>query len=292
MKKFEANCLEDVYELASAEFNCSITELEIEVIQQPSKGFLGFGKKNAIIEVCFKSNCKTYVHETKTFKNKDIKIEDFSERVEYSNRTEEKKQKEPEEKKVEPMSKVSKVESKDKIFDNFYNEENSQNEISKIVIKKDKEKILEEVKAGIHLLFDDTCYRIDEINVEFYDEETLYVEFLGEDSALLIGKEGYRYKALSYILFNWINEKYGLMLRLEVAQFLKNQEAAIYTYLEPIIEIIKEKGTFKTKPLDGILVHIALKKLREEFPNKYVAVKTNVRGDKYVLVNEYRTREV
>ena len=291
MKKFESDCLEKVYELASAEFNCSITELEIEVIQQPSKGFLGFGKKNAIIEVCYKDNCKKYVQETKSFKNKDVRIEEISDRIEYSNKSEEEKFSRKEEKK-EPLIKVPKVESKDKIFDNFYNEEASQNEVSKIVIKKDKEKILEEVKAGINLLFQDTCYKIDQINVEFYDEETLYVEFLGEDSALLIGKEGYRYKALSYILFNWINEKYGLMLRLEVAQFLKNQEEAIYTYLEPIIEIIKEKGTFKTKPLDGILVHIALKKLRDEFPDKYVAVKTNVRGDKYVLVNEYRAREV
>ena len=291
MKKFESDCLEKVYELASAEFNCSITELEIEVIQQPSKGFLGFGKKNAIIEVCYKDNCKKYVQETKSFKNKDVRIEEVSDRIEYSNKSEEEKFSRKEEKK-EPLNKVPKVESKDKIFDNFYNEEASQNEVSKIVIKKDKEKILEEVKAGINLLFQDTCYKIDQINVEFYDEETLYVEFLGEDSALLIGKEGYRYKALSYILFNWINEKYGLMLRLEVAQFLKNQEEAIYTYLEPIIEIIKEKGTFKTKPLDGILVHIALKKLRDEFPDKYVAVKTNVRGDKYVLVNEYRAREV
>ena len=291
MKKFESDCLEKVYELASAEFNCSITELEIEVIQQPSKGFLGFGKKNAVIEVCYKDNCKKYVQETKSYKNKDVRIEEISDRIEYSNKSEEEKFSRKEEKK-EPLIKVPKVESKDKIFDNFYNEEASQNEVSKIVIKKDKEKILEEVKAGINLLFQDTCYKIDQINVEFYDEETLYVEFLGEDSALLIGKEGYRYKALSYILFNWINEKYGLMLRLEVAQFLKNQEEAIYTYLEPIIEIIKEKGTFKTKPLDGILVHIALKKLRDEFPDKYVAVKTNVRGDKYVLVNEYRAREV
>ena len=289
MKKFEANCLEKVYELATKEFNCSITELEIEVIQQPSKGFLGFGKKNAIIQACFKNNCKTYVQETKTFRNKDVKIEEISERLEYSNKIEEKSFSED---KYESVSRVSKVETKDKIFDNFYNEEASQTEISKIVIKKDKEKILEEIKEGLSLLFDNTCYKLDNINVEFYDEETLYIEFLGEDSALLIGKEGYRYKALSYILFNWINEKYGLMLRLEVAQFLKNQEEAIYTYLEPIIEIIKEKGTFKTKPLDGILVHIALKRLREEFPDKYVAVKTNVRGDKYVLINEYRAREI
>lgn len=291
MKKFEANCLEKVYELATAEFNCSITELEIDVIQQPSKGFLGFGKKNAIIQVCFKDNCKTYVQETKIFKNKDIKIQEVSERIEYSNQKEENNNFQKEEKK-EPSCTVPKVESKDKIFDKFYHEDGSQSEISKIVIKKDKDKILKEVEEGIHLLFDNTCYKLDKVNVDFYDEETLYIEFLGEDSALLIGKEGYRYKALSYILFNWINEKYGLMLRLEVAQFLKNQEEAIYTYLDPIIEIIKEKGTFKTKPLDGILVHIALKKLREEFPDKYVAVKTNVRGDKYVLVNEYRAREI
>lgn len=289
MKKFEANCLEKVYELATAEFNCSITELEIEVIQQPSKGFLGFGKKNAIIQACFKNNCRTYVQETKTFKNKDVKIEEISQRIENSIKSE---QNDISKEKEQVVVASPKMESKDKIFDNFYNENASQTEISKIVVKKDKEKILEEVKEGISILFDNTCYKIEKINVEFYDEETLYIEFLGEDSALLIGKEGYRYKALSYILFNWINEKYGLMLRLEVAEFLKNQEEAIYTYLEPIIEIIKEKGTFKTKPLDGILVHIALKKLREEFPDKYVAVKTNVRGDKYVLVNEYRAREI
>jgi len=290
MRKFEAKCLEEVYELASADFKCSITDLEIEVIQQPSKGFLGFGKKNAIIQVCFKDNCKTYTKKTssQTFNKKDIKIEDISSKIEQS-----KKDEMPccSDKTEDKVVKSCKSEPKDKIFDNFYNEEKSQSDISNIIIKKDKQEIVDEVKADIDLLFNDTCYEIDNIKVEFCEEDTLYVEFTGNDSALLIGKEGYRYKALSYILFNWINEKYGLMLRLEVAEFLKNQEASIYTYLEPVIEVIKEKGTFKTKPLDGILVHIALKKLREEFPNKYVAVKTNVRGDKYVLVNEYRSKE-
>lgn len=289
MKKFEATCLEEVYELATAEFNCSITDLEIEIIQQPSKGFLGFGKKNAVIQACFKNNCKTYEKKpsSNSFKSKDIKIEDVSKKIEDSNRVEEKAHP----KKEVKASNVRKVESKEKIFDNFYNEDDSQAQISNIIVKKDKEEILNEVKDGINTLFSDSCYGIDNIKIEFYDEETLYVEFTGSDSALLIGKEGYRYKALSYILFNWINEKYGLMLRLEVAEFLKNQEAAIHTYLGPVIETIKEKGTFKTKPLDGILVHIALKKLRDEFPDKYVAVKTNVRGDKYVLVNEYRSKE-
>jgi spoIIIJ-associated protein len=61
--------------------------------------------------------------------------------------------------------------------------------------------------------------------------------------------------------------------------------------LIPVIQTIKEDGFYKTKPLDGILVHIALKRLREEFPNKYVAVKTNIKGDKYILVNEYKKQQ-
>ena len=297
MKQFEAKTLEEVYELASNEFGCSITELEIDIVQQPSNGFLGFGKKNAIISVNQKQNKRRDRRPREhKFRKKDIKIEDVSKKIEDSNKADAKKaeqrRKKEEKKKVQPkLRDVPKVESKEKIFDNFYGDDSSKDEVSKIIVKKESQDILEEVNRGIISLFEDTCYGIDNIKVEFYDENTLYVEFTGEDSALLIGKEGYRYKALSYILFNWINEKYGLMLRLEVAEFLKNQETAIHAYLEPVIETIKEKGSFKTKPLDGILVHIALKKLREEFPEKYVAVKTNVRGDKYVLVNEYRSKE-
>ncbi len=293
MKKFEAKCLEEVYELAAADFKCSITELDINLIQQPSKGFLGFGKKTAIIEVCFKENCKRYETETttETFRKKDIQIDDVSKRINDSNKNDELVKSNLRSQNKPILNEVPKDNSKNKIFDNFYNEDKSQTEMSTLVVKKNKDELLNEITEAINLLFKDTCYEIDNIKINFYDDETLYVEFTGKDSALLIGKEGYRYKALSYILFNWINEKYGLMLRLEVAEFLKNQETSIYAYLEPVIEVIKEKGTFKTKPLDGILVHIALKKLREEFPNKYVAVKTNVRGDKYVLVNEYKSKE-
>jgi len=300
MKKFEAKSLEEAYELATLEFACSITQLNIEIVQQASKGFLGFGKKNAIISVLEKRNNSHNSRESKEqrFKKKDIKIEEFSKQMEDSNKRDEQKikKKKSSEKKVykekkEQLSSVPKIDSKEKIFDNFYSKSNSNEEMATIVVKKDKDQIIKEVEAGLDSLFGDICYEIDAIKVEFYDENTLYIEFTGKDSALLIGKEGYRYKALSYILFNWINERYSLMLRLEVAEFLKNQESSIHTYLDPVIEAIYEKGSFKTKPLDGILVHIALKKLREEFPEKYVAVKTNIKGDKYVLVNEYRSKD-
>lgn len=49
--RIEADNLELAYKNAVSEFKCSITELEIQLIQSPNKGFLGFFRKKAIIEV-------------------------------------------------------------------------------------------------------------------------------------------------------------------------------------------------------------------------------------------------
>ena len=49
-KEFEANTLEEAYEKASLEFECSIVDLQIDIIQTPSSGFLGFFKKTAVIK--------------------------------------------------------------------------------------------------------------------------------------------------------------------------------------------------------------------------------------------------
>ncbi|WP_416862382.1 Jag N-terminal domain-containing protein, partial [Helicobacter ganmani] len=49
MKKIEAETLENALIIASNDFECSVVDLEYEIIQNPSKGFLGIGKKLAII---------------------------------------------------------------------------------------------------------------------------------------------------------------------------------------------------------------------------------------------------
>lgn len=272
-KQFRAKTLEEAYENATASLNCSITDLDIEIVQTGSQGFFGLFVKEAIIIVEL-NNIATptqtkQIQPTQKSKNQKIK----QEIKEEPKQTQEIQAKEI---------------KKEKIFNDFYNDTETKEIHDNISIKPDDNIITTEIKEKINQLFAHTCYKLDEINVSMHDNETLYIEFTGEDAALLIGKEGYRYKALSYILFNWIHEKYNLMLRLEVAQFLTSQEEAIYTYLVPVIQTIKDDGFYKTKPLDGVLVHIALTKLRDEFPDKYVAVKTNVKGDKYILVNEYR----
>ena len=150
------------------------------------------------------------------------------------------------------------------------------------------DKVTSEIKAKVDELFSMLCYDIDNIEVKMYDDNTVFIHFTGNDCALLIGKEGYRYKAISYVLFNWIHDTYGIMLRLEIAEFLVNQEESMKKYIDSILPDIKEQVYYKTKILDGILVHIALTILREELPEKYIAVKQNVNKEKYILINEYK----
>ncbi|MGP1560868.1 MAG: Jag N-terminal domain-containing protein [Helicobacteraceae bacterium] len=147
--------------------------------------------------------------------------------------------------------------------------------------------ILPEIKSGIETVFSHLCLDLKLVSVKAYDEKTIEVVFDGNDAALMIGRDGYRYKALSYVLFNWVNPKYGVLLRLEVAQFLKNQEEMIRNYLEQIKKIVEKNGKAQTKILDGVLVQIALKQLRQEYPDKYVAIKRTTRGDKFIAVNTF-----
>jgi spoIIIJ-associated protein len=107
----------------------------------------------------------------------------------------------------------------------------------------------------------------------------------GPDTALLIGKEGYRYNALNYMLYSWINQKFGFKVRLEIAEFLKTQTEMLKNYLAPFIEKVRIRGYGKTKPFDGILAFLALEILRHEFPEKYVAIKEKNR-EKYIVIGE------
>ena len=149
------------------------------------------------------------------------------------------------------------------------------------------ESIVAEVSSEINRLFALTCFSIEKIEVSVHDKETLLVEFKGNDAALLIGKEGYRYKALSYMIFNWVNTKYDVQLRLEIAEFLQNQEESISRYLVNVCENIDRDGRAQTKILDGVLVQIALKELRDKYPQKYVVIRSTKDGLKYIIVNDY-----
>lgn len=157
--------------------------------------------------------------------------------------------------------------------------------------KADINRVLPDIKKGIHSLVENSCFDINIINIKAYNDETVLIELDGEDSALLIGKEGYRYKAFSYLLYNWINIKYSLGIRLEIAEFLQNQETMIDKYLTNVITKIQNNGRGQTKPLDGVLIKIALERLRAKFPDKYVGIKTGREGAKFIVVNDFNRKQ-
>ena len=356
--KIEANTLQEAFQKAAEQLNCSVTELDIKILQHPSGGIFGFFKKTAIIEANLenqpkpqhkpkndrnfakksdenepakeeKKQNKKHDHNDKKRnpkKHKDEKNEAKSEQKEHKNEKPnlseknsalakdafaekgEKEAEEPgyvikrlDEPKEQKETKVAKEPQTSKsapknildtsIIENFNqtDEESAPQALPKEKKEKvviDFDKILPEIKEGMTRLFKASCFEIDKVEVSKFNDETVLIELDGADAALLIGKEGYRYKAISYMLYNWLNSKYNLAIRLEIAQFLQNQEAMMDQYLNIVIERIQNSGRGQTKPLDGVLVKIALEKLREKFPDKYVGIKSGNDG-KFVVINDF-----
>jgi len=311
MIKIESNTLEDAYKKASESLNCSITDLTIEVVQTPTNGVLGFFKKTAIIVAVKKSKEEI----TPVVEKEEVKVEPEIQ-VKEEVKVEPEKLKET----IKPVDvkKAVEVEKKDSSHtilndtimptsfvsmqeddDDELEKDNSlyladyEEEHEEIETKERSSVILEiasEVQTKINELFDLTCFNIEKINVTAHDDNTLLIEFKGDDAALMIGKEGYRYKALSYMIFNWINSKYQVQLRLEIAEFLKNQEESIIRYIDTVCEVIEIEGRAQTKILDGVLIQIALKELRDRYPDKYVVIRSTRDNLKYIIVNDYHAK--
>jgi len=291
MIKIESVTLEQSYKDAAAALKCSASELIIEVVQVPSSGFMGLFKKNAIIVAAKKTQNNEKSDAVNLQKEKqNIKAE---EEIKVEAKKKQQEVKKPSQNIINdtimPESFVSMQEDDDYYdmadinFTAYYEED----EEEKAQINVNINEIAKKVEKEINELFTLICFKIDKIDVSVYDENTLLIEFKGEDAALLIGKEGYRYKALSYMIFNWINTKYQLQLRLEIAEFLKNQEESIMRYLINVYENIDRDGRAQTKILDGVLIQIALKELRDKYPNKYVAVRSTRDGLKFIIINDY-----
>ncbi len=257
--EIKAKTLEEALIQASIALNCPIINLQYEVIQTPSKGFLNIGKKEAIILAGVKESVKEVkeesVKETNTKENHQNNIEEKKQKLETET---------PQEEIITPKPPKKNL------------KEESHN--------GDK---LHEIKQELKDLFSHLPYKINKVEVSFYEPGVLLINIDGEDSALLIGEKGYRYKALSYLLFNWIHPAYGYSIRLEISTFLQNQEKVMEAQLQSVIMTVHEVGKGQMKAPDGVLTYIALKKLRKAFPNKYVSIKTNLNDEKYIVINDF-----
>jgi len=297
MKTYEAPTIAEACQKAASDNDCTVPDLEYKIIQYPKKGILGLFSKNAIIDV---TNIKKAKIKDEPKDNLDSKpsnpepTQQTKDKIKQEPTQAQKtatKPQQPKEKKEHIQKSIKKevIEPKeqdkktDEIVDSFFEQEN------RAKVEKKETITAKELEEQIKKLFSFSCFDIDTIEVDIEDN-TAFIFIDGEDAALLIGKEGYRYNALSYMLFNWINIKYGLYLKLEIAQFLASQQDMIKNLMKPVVEHVENVGSGKTKPLNGILVQIALEYLRDVFPNKYVAIKKNKDGQRYIIINDFNKR--
>ena len=246
----EAENLKDAYNKAAAELGCSVPQLNVRVLQHPSGGFLGLFKKNAIIEAVLEG-------------------EKFSENPEFN----------------APQNKTGKAEKKqgDKSESQSPRTTHSKH-------RKEKQKgivtdeILSDIKEKLSALFRSSEFNIEVSDVSKIDENTVYIKLQGEDSALLIGKEGHRYKALSYMIYNWISIRYDLAVVFEIAEFLQNQERFIDSYVNALVERSGNERIV-TKAFDGAFIKIVADKLKQAYPDRFVGIKST-RSGKIVIVDE------
>ncbi|EAJ5119435.1 protein jag [Campylobacter upsaliensis] len=287
--KIEAKDLQSALTEASIKLECSVVDLEYTILQQHKSGFLGFGRKSAIIEVevkrykkkhLKKENKPNFRNEEKSnhFQKTDKVVKTENEFKKNESKIRKMEENEPKtEVKMESSKKEKYVVKSDAIFDSFHKEDHT---------SRNQDDLLDEIKIQLERLLKISCFQISLKEIKMYDENCIFIRLDGEDSALLIGKEAHRYKAFSYLLHNWINLKYNLLVRLEIAEFLEKQIQGMQFYLQGVAEKIKQNGRGQTKPLDGVLIKIALEELRAMFPHKYVGIKQN--GEqRFVVVNDF-----
>jgi len=275
MKKIKAPTLEEAYEKAARELSCSVTDLQYEVIQHPTSGIFGLFKKEAIIV----ASCT----QTQTMPQSEPAVP-----VKKHHEAKKKHEKVLDVVLAQQPKKQHHHLEEDHIVEGFFGandvDEEEYCEVKEEVIVYDE--LAHLIESQLKGLLDLLCFDIDVVEVDVVDNTAL-IFIDGEDAALLIGKEGYRFNALSYMLFNWLHAKYELFIKLEIATFVTTQKEMIRNMLKPVIENVQQQGKGRTRFLDGILVQIALEQLREAFPDKYVAIKTSHDGKKFVVINDF-----
>ncbi len=295
MKRVEADTLEEAYQKAATQLACSITNIQYEIIQHPSEGIFGFLKKKAIIVAACKKKEKKIEELTIEESKNNIKIKKDilnipnEEEIVASEILSVVKEDSSNETLQDSKTTIASIQD-NSVLENFFvtdSDKNCEEDFQEESIIYDELALL--IENQLKELLSYSCFDIDVVEVDVVDNTAL-IFIDGEDAALLIGKEGYRYNALSYMIFNWLHTKYELFIKLEIAQFLTSQQDMIRNYMKPIIENVEKNGRGRTRHLDGILIQIALEQLRETFPNKYVAVKTDKKGHKFIVINEFNNK--
>lgn len=226
--------IDSAVELALAELKLTRDEVDVTVLEEPSRGFFGIGSKLALVRVEKKKTEPAL--EIKKESKKPAKVE-ITEEKESKHRKEKAARAErlPKEKKVLPSEEVV-FEEKSELNSEMKNLPICENHVAKEFLKEVTEQM------GLKL---DLLVRADDNNV--------YVEVNGEDSGTIIGKRGQTLDAIQYLTSLVVNKDKSSYIKVVVdaENYRSRREETLEKLANRLAgKVVRSKRMIKLEPMN------------------------------------------
>lgn len=244
-------------ELALQELNASKEEVDIEVLEQPSRGFFGIGSKLALVRVSLndkeEENKQELAEEVQEISTEDANID--GEKVS--------------EKKVEAKQKKTSQKKKKKSMKND-RPRDDENQISEPVIPEIDMTSLNDLEED-NVAFVFLKGLVEEMGIELNivgktDGTDLFFLLEGKDSGTVIGKRGATLDAIQYLTSLVVNKGNGEYIRVVVdaENYRAKREKSLEKLAKRLAEkVVRSRRPFKLEPMNPYerkIIHATLQK--------------------------------
>lgn len=244
-------------ELALQELNASKEEVDIEVLEQPSRGFFGIGSKLALVRVSLndkeEENKQELAEEVQEISTEDANID--GEKV--SEKKVEAKQKKPSQKKKKKSMKNDRP-------------RDDENQISEPVIPEIDMTSLNDLEED-NVAFVFLKGLVEEMGIDLdivgkTDGTDLFFLLEGKDSGTVIGKRGATLDAIQYLTSLVVNKGNGEYIRVVVdaENYRAKREKSLEKLAKRLAEkVVRSRRPFKLEPMNPYerkIIHATLQK--------------------------------
>ncbi len=244
-------------ELALQELNASKEEVDIEVLEQPSRGFFGIGSKLALVRVSLndkeEENKQELAEEIQEISTEDANIDG----------------KKVSEKKVEAKQKSPSQKKKKKSMKNDRHRDD-ENQISEPVIPEIDMTSLNDLEED-NVAFVFLKGLVEEMGIELdivgkTDGTDLFFLLEGKDSGTVIGKRGATLDAIQYLTSLVVNKGNGEYIRVVVdaENYRAKREKSLEKLAKRLAEkVVRSRRPFKLEPMNPYerkIIHATLQK--------------------------------
>ena len=256
------NDIDEAVELALKDLKVSKDEVDIEVLEEPSKGFLGLGSKLAKVRVTIKQ-----AEESETYATAEEIYKETVAELSSDNNGSEETEKESERKKANKKSgNGQKKQSK--------NRKSNEGKISDNDQQSKRKSIADERPEGLepaddHIAVDFLKKTTEEMgmNLTFScmaNEENVYIDIKGEDAGNIIGKRGQTLDAVQYLTSLVVNKDSSKYIRviLDAENYRAKREKTLQQLADRLAaKVVRTRRSVRLEPMnpyERMVIHAAL----------------------------------